>query len=149
MMENFREEERMEFGARNTMYDLRLMQHIDEAATKGRERGNEMIEDWRESIKRQTTMGLFPGTANTTNYQASKLKTIEWMNEGLDRAGMTGLEFAIPDRFIKAYYENLLAVLREDDRALSLAMTGDAEDENKDIQDLVGAADDSHGWSGY
>jgi len=28
-------------------------------------------------------------------------------------------------------------------------MTGDAENENKDIEDLVGVNDDSHGWSRY
>jgi hypothetical protein len=76
MMKDFSEEERMEFGARNTMYDLLLMQHVDEAAAKGRERGIEMIEDWRASIKRQSAMGLFPGTANTTNYQASSRKQV-------------------------------------------------------------------------
>jgi hypothetical protein len=87
------------------MYDLRLMQHVDEAAAKGRERGNEMIEDWRASIKRQSAMGLFPGTANTTNYQASKQNSIAWMNKYLDRAGMAAQEFVLSDILLRISME--------------------------------------------
>jgi hypothetical protein len=65
------------------------------------------------------------------------------MNKCMDKAGMIAQEFAIPDRYIKAYYENLLAVLREDDRALELEIAGKRDDENKDIEDLVGVTDEA------
>jgi hypothetical protein len=37
-----------------------------------KERGRNMIEGWEEMIRHEGSMGLFPGTADTTNFEESK-----------------------------------------------------------------------------
>jgi len=51
-----------------------------------KERGRNMIEGWEEMIRHEGSMGLFPGIADTTNFEESKALAIKWRKEDLCNA---------------------------------------------------------------
>jgi hypothetical protein len=80
-----------------------------------KERGRNMIEGWEEMIRHEGSMGLFPGTADTTNFEESKALAIKWRKEDLCNAKFYSQNFAIRLDFVRTFYETFMVVLRDDD----------------------------------
>jgi hypothetical protein len=80
-----------------------------------KERGRNMIEGWEEVIRHEGSMGLFPGTADTTNFEESKALAIKWRKEDLCNAKFYSHVFAIRLDFVRTFFETFMVVLRDDD----------------------------------
>ena len=79
-----------------------------------KERGRNMIKGWEEMVKHEASMGLFPGNADTTNFEESKALAIKWLKEDLSNAKFYSHIFAIRPDFVRTFYETFMAVLRDD-----------------------------------
>ncbi|KAE9368225.1 hypothetical protein N431DRAFT_512210 [Stipitochalara longipes BDJ] len=132
-MNRFDAEERREMWRREMLYELRTKRTREEAVKMGEEFGRISIDSLLSLITKETEMGQFPGTANTTNYAESKELAIKLSEEDIAESKLYAETFTIPPDYIIAFNETCLKVVKNDNPLAGI----EVEVEDEEIEGLL------------